>query len=86
MIHAKLLIKGSLQRDITSFRINKTNVKKVFTSAVNMVLDLDLFRPDKGGDPDAMRENQRKRFKDVGMVDKVTELDGRWRKRMGFFL
>eukprot|EP00795_Rhopilema_esculentum_P000654 gene654-10360_t len=45
-----------------------------------MVLDLDLFRPDKGGDPDAMRENQRKRFKDVGMVDKVTELDGKWRK------
>ncbi len=28
-----------------------------------MVLDIDLFRTDKGGDPEKMRENQRKRFK-----------------------
>ena len=30
-----------------------------------MVLDIDQFRPEKGGNPDKIRENQRKRFSDV---------------------
>ena len=47
-----------------------------------MVLDLVLFRSDQGGDPDKIRELQRKRFKDVTHVDKVVEADTRWRKRM----
>lgn len=46
-----------------------------------MVLDIELFRADKGGDPDKIRENQRKRFKDVSYVDKVVEADTKWRKR-----
>ena len=46
-----------------------------------MVLDLVLFRADQGGDPDKIRELQRKRFKDVAHVDKVIELDTKWRKR-----
>ena len=46
-----------------------------------MVLDLDLFRADKGGNPDMLRENQRKRFKDPGLVDQVIEYDEQWRKR-----
>ena len=46
-----------------------------------MVLDLELFRADKGGDPDKIRENQRKRFKDVSYVDNVVEADTKWRKR-----
>lgn len=46
-----------------------------------MVLDIDLFRVDKGGNPDKIRENQRKRFKDVSYVDKVIEADTKWRKR-----
>lgn len=44
-----------------------------------MVLDLDLFRTDKGGDPDKIRENQRKRFKDVDLVNTVIEQDAVWR-------
>lgn len=48
-------------------------------SRVKMVLDLDLFRAEKGGDPDRIRENQKKRFKDPGLVDKVVEADGKWR-------
>jgi len=32
-----------------------------------MVLDIDAFRAEKGGNPDKVRENQRKRFKDVAM-------------------
>ncbi|KAL4708443.1 hypothetical protein ACJJTC_001159 [Scirpophaga incertulas] len=45
-----------------------------------MVLDLDLFRADKDGNPDKIRENQRKRFKDVSLVDTVVEQDTLWRK------
>ena len=51
-----------------------------------MVLDLDLFRADKGGCPDKIRENQSKRYKDARFVDQVVELDTQWRKRksLGF--
>jgi len=57
------------------------NIYKLFTqSAVNMVLDLELFRADKGGCPDKIKENQSKRFKDVNLVDKVLEADTKWRK------
>ncbi|XP_053096525.1 serine--tRNA ligase, cytoplasmic isoform X2 [Pangasianodon hypophthalmus] len=45
-----------------------------------MVLDLDLFRTDKGGDPEIVRETQRKRFKDVSLVDKLVQADKEWRK------
>lgn len=44
-----------------------------------MVLDIELFRSDKGNDPKKVRENQAKRFKDVNLVDKVTEADKKWR-------
>ena len=46
-----------------------------------MVLDLILFRSDQGGDADKIRELQKKRFKDVSHVDKVVEIDTKWRKR-----
>ena len=45
-----------------------------------MVLDLDLLRKDRGGDPEKVKENQRKRFKDPAMVDKILEADEQWRK------
>ncbi|XP_071483184.1 serine--tRNA ligase, cytoplasmic-like [Diadema antillarum] len=45
-----------------------------------MVLDLELFRVDKGGDPEKIKEGQAKRFKDVTLVDKVVEADTQWRK------
>lgn len=38
-----------------------------------MVLDLDLFRTDKGNDPNKVKENQTKRFKDVKLVETVIE-------------
>jgi len=50
------------------------------TSSFKMVLDLELFRSDKGGCPEKIRENQSKRFKDVTIVDKVVEYDAKWRK------
>ncbi|XP_078000963.1 serine--tRNA ligase, cytoplasmic-like [Glandiceps talaboti] len=45
-----------------------------------MVLDLELFRTDKGGDPAKIKENQAKRYKDVTLVDNVVEADTKWRK------
>ncbi|XP_022105365.1 serine--tRNA ligase, cytoplasmic-like [Acanthaster planci] len=45
-----------------------------------MVLDIELFRADKGGIPDKIKENQAKRYKDVTLVDKVVEADTKWRK------
>lgn len=44
-----------------------------------MVLDLDLFRSDKGHDPNKVRENQKLRFKDVQLVETVIEKDTEWR-------
>src|SRR5687768_12167024 len=45
-----------------------------------MVLDMDLFREDKGGDPNRVRANVKARFDDVSSVDKVIDIDNRWRK------
>lgn len=45
-----------------------------------MVLDLDFFREDKGFDPEKIRENQKKRFKNVQLVDIVIEKDKHWRQ------
>lgn len=47
-----------------------------------MVLDLDLYRADKGGNPEKIRENQSKRYKDTTLVDQVVEADAKWRKCM----
>merc|ERR1711931_401224 len=44
-------------------------------TSANMVLDLELFREDKGGCPDKIKENQTKRFKDVKLVDAVLDED-----------
>jgi len=44
-----------------------------------MVLDINLFRVDKGGNPDLVRESQRRRGADVGAVDAVIALDEAWR-------
>ena len=45
-----------------------------------MVLDIELFRGDRGGIPDKIRENQSKRYKDATMVDRVVQADSQWRK------
>lgn len=36
-----------------------------------MVLDLDAFRADKGGDPEKVKKNQELRFKEVKLVETV---------------
>lgn len=44
-----------------------------------MVLDLDLFRRDKGHNPDDVIKNQQLRFKDVKLVETVIDQDAEWR-------
>lgn len=48
-----------------------------------MVLDLDLFRSDKGHDPNKVRENQKLRFKDLNLVETVIAKDTEWRTCRG---
>ena len=36
-----------------------------------MPLDISILRAYRGGDPEKVRESQRRRFADVGLVDKV---------------
>ncbi|KAL0489758.1 seryl-tRNA synthetase, partial [Acrasis kona] len=43
------------------------------------MLDINAFRINKGGNPDAIRLSQGKRFADVTLVDQVVELDEQWK-------
>ena len=48
-----------------------------------MGLDINLFRKEKGGDPEIVRESERKRYRkpdDLKRVDEIVELDEQWRK------
>ena len=44
------------------------------------MLDINLFREDKGGNPEAVRESQRRRCKPVEDVDRIIALDREWIK------
>ena len=44
------------------------------------MLDLLLIRADKGGNPDLVKDSQKKRFKSVELVEKSMELDKQWKE------
>lgn len=44
------------------------------------MLDINLFRKEKGGDPDKVRESQRRRYDRVEAVDEVIAADDEWRR------
>jgi seryl-tRNA synthetase len=44
-----------------------------------MVLDINLFRSEKGNDPQVIRDSQKNRYKRVELVDEVIEYDTQWR-------
>jgi len=49
-----------------------------------MPLDINLFRADRpGGDPDKIRESQRRRYASEELVDQVIEADNAWRAAQG---
>jgi len=43
-----------------------------------MTIGIELLRKDKGGDPDMVRESERRRFRDGKLVDEVIALDKEW--------
>jgi seryl-tRNA synthetase len=48
-----------------------------------MGLDINLFRKEKGGDPEIVRESERRRYRkpeEIKVVDEIVELDENWRK------
>lgn len=45
------------------------------------MLDIVLFREERGNDPERIRESQRRRHKSVELVDEVIRLDKEWRQR-----
>ena len=49
-----------------------------------MGLDINLFRPEKGGNPDKIKESEKRRHpqhpEKAEVVDEVIELDKQWRK------
>lgn len=47
-----------------------------------MPIDINLLRADRGGNPDAVRVAQRKRFKPEELVDNVLALDVLWREQI----
>merc|ERR1712223_1968155 len=58
---------------------DKYSFKSVFIS-LKMVLDIDEFRTEKGGNPEKIKKNQKLRYCDESMVDKIVEADEKWRK------
>jgi seryl-tRNA synthetase len=48
-----------------------------------MPIDINLFRADKGGDPELIKESQRRRFASVELVDEIIEKDSQWRRMTG---
>ncbi|URE33467.1 seryl-tRNA synthetase [Musa troglodytarum] len=45
------------------------------------MLDINIFRAEKGFDPERIRESQRRRFASVDVVDEIIHLDREWRQR-----
>merc|ERR1712002_326927 len=64
----------------SSFLLKNIIVVYLFIKFVKMVLYLDLFRSEKGNDPQNIRTSQKHRYKDCTLVDRVVELDETWRK------
>jgi Seryl-tRNA synthetase N-terminal domain len=50
------------------------------------MLDINLFRAEKGFDPEIVRESQRRRFASVEIVDEIINLDKEWRQRTLFWI
>jgi len=44
-----------------------------------MPLDITLFRADAGGNPELIKESQRRRFQSVEIVDEIIKNDSQWR-------
>lgn len=57
-------------------------MESLIFKVLTMVLDIDLFREEKGGNPKLIYESEKKRFRDVKHVDNVIKFDVQWRQSM----
>jgi len=48
-----------------------------------MPIDINWLRVDRGGDPEKVRESQRRRYASVELVDEIIALDNKWRSLTG---
>lgn len=48
-----------------------------------MPLDINLFRAGSGGNPDLIKESQRRRYASVELVDEIIAKDDKWRLMTG---
>ena len=48
-----------------------------------MPLDINFFRVSSGGNPEVIKESQRRRFASVELVDEIIENDEKWRQMTG---
>jgi hypothetical protein len=55
------------------------SVEFCYHSLVAVPIDINLLREEKGGNPEIVRESQRRRHASVELVDEVIELDRQWR-------
>lgn len=44
------------------------------------MIDINLLRVKKGGNPELVKESQRKRNASVELIDEIVELDEKWVK------
>lgn len=76
MKYYKFIIKNNL-----NYYARRTNTRYGHRIAsLAMVLSLDLFRKDKGGDPEIIKKSETDRYKDPRVVDKIIVLDEQWRE------
>lgn len=68
------------QENKTPARAQRRGIARPKPGAPTAMLDVVLFRAEQGGNPELVRESQRRRYADVGLVDKVIEYDQDWRK------
>ena len=68
---------GSLSgREVSGDSINKKAGNELFVS----MIDINVLRVEKGGNPELVRESQRKRGANVQLVDDIIQLDKDWVK------
>ncbi|KRZ26581.1 Serine--tRNA ligase, cytoplasmic, partial [Trichinella pseudospiralis] len=80
---AQALLGVGLNQLVALIPIGRLPTALFYASVVlllTMVLDLDNFRVEKGGDVQAVRISQQKRFQSVDLVDQVVETDQEWRR------
>lgn len=73
VFRVNLIIRNS--RNFRAYRGIKN--KTVFRT----MLDINLFRTEKGGNPELIKESQKRRNAPVEIVDDVIALDKEWIKR-----